>query len=216
VDQQDGRNVRLIGTNHSDGDVQRTGEAIGRDADLSDLEVRAAGATSGTDPVIRQVLSELMHLVRESRNSAAGCQVLLEHRERRLRELEQAVVIRGQREQWRAQDRGARMRRVLGGTCAVLALTCAVLVAQSSGAFAAGTGIGVVKTFATRLTSYVTAIAASVAVLFMAVNGVRWTMSSGHPGKQAEARQGLVAAAAGLAIALSAGLIVSLVVGALQ
>ena len=77
-------------------------------------------------------------------------------------------------------------------------------------------GIEQVKSFATKLTTYVTAIAASVAVLFMAVNGIRWTMSSGNPMRQAEAKNGLVSAAAGLAIALSAGVIVNLVVAALQ
>ena len=91
-----------------------------------------------------------------------------------------------------------------------------VLLEQSTWACAAAGGIAEVKSFASKLTSYVTAIAASVAVLFMAVNGLRWTMSSGNPSRQAEARNGLVAAAAGLAIALSAGVIVNLVIAALQ
>jgi hypothetical protein len=91
-----------------------------------------------------------------------------------------------------------------------------VLVEHASWAHAATGGIAEVKAFASKLTGYVTAVAASVAVLFMAVNGLRWTMSSGNPMRQAEARNGLVAAAAGLAIALSAGVIVNLVIAALK
>ena len=91
-----------------------------------------------------------------------------------------------------------------------------ILVVQSEAAWAVEGGIEQVKSFATRLTNYVTAVAASVAVLFMAISGVRWTMSSGNPMRQTEARNGLVAAAAGLAIALSANLIVTLVVSALR
>lgn len=91
-----------------------------------------------------------------------------------------------------------------------------LLVADVDTAWAAGGGIGQVRSFASRLTTYVTAIAASVAILFIAVNGIRWTMSSGNSARQAEARSGLVAAAAGLAIALSAGLIVHLLVAALK
>ena len=87
---------------------------------------------------------------------------------------------------------------------------------KPSMAFAAEGGIEEVKSFATKLTNYVTAIAASVAVLFMAVSGVRWTMSSGNPMRQSEARNGLVSAATGLAIALSANLIVTLVIAALK
>jgi len=89
-------------------------------------------------------------------------------------------------------------------------------VGGATEASAAGGGIGEVKAFASRLTTYVTAVAASVAVLFVAANGIRWTMSSGNHARQAEARAGLLAAAAGLAIALSAGLIVHLVVAALR
>lgn len=77
-------------------------------------------------------------------------------------------------------------------------------------------GLGQISSFADRLTADVTAVAASIAMLFIAVNGVKWTISGGNPRRQAEAREGLVAAAVGLAIALSAGLIVSLVVGALK
>ncbi len=98
-----------------------------------------------------------------------------------------------------------------------VALSVAVLlVLEPSVALAAEGGIEEVKSFATKLTNYVTAIAASVAVLFMAINGIRWTMSSGNPMRQTEARNGLVAAATGLAIALSANLIVTLVIAALQ
>ena len=98
-----------------------------------------------------------------------------------------------------------------------VALSVAVLlVSEPSVALAAEGGIEEVKSFATKLTNYVTAIAASVAVLFMAINGIRWTMSSGNPMRQTEARNGLVAAATGLALALSATLIVTLVLAALQ
>jgi hypothetical protein len=97
------------------------------------------------------------------------------------------------------------------GMFVVLAIIGMAMPAQ-----AATGGIGEVKSFATKLTGYVTAVAASVAILFMAVNGLRWTMSSGNPMKQTEARHGLVAAAAGLAIVLSAGVIVNLVIAALQ
>jgi len=91
-----------------------------------------------------------------------------------------------------------------------------VIVGGAGVAFGAGSGIGAVRTFAARLTDYVTAVAASIAVLFLAYNGVRWTMSGGHPVRQAEARHGLIAAGAGLVVALSANLIVALVVAALR
>jgi hypothetical protein len=95
-------------------------------------------------------------------------------------------------------------------------MAAATVVAQASVAWAAPGGIAEVQRFASRLTNYVTAVAASVAILFIAVNGIRWTMSSGNPARQAEAKNGLVAAAAGLAIALSANLVVNLVVAALR
>ncbi|HVE95041.1 MAG TPA: hypothetical protein VNB24_08985 [Acidimicrobiales bacterium] len=97
----------------------------------------------------------------------------------------------------------------------VFAIGLALALGESAWAQTSG-GIEEVKSFATKLTNYVTAIAASVAVLFMAINGVRWTVSSGNPVRQAEAKTGLVAAAVGLAIALSANLIVNLVVAALR
>lgn len=106
-----------------------------------------------------------------------------------------------------------RTRRV---ALAVALLVAVLLLGEPAVAWAAGTGIAEVRSFATRLTGYVTAVAASVAVLFIAVNGVRWTMSSGNPLRQGEARHGLVAAGAGLAIALSANVLVNLVVSALQ
>jgi hypothetical protein len=81
---------------------------------------------------------------------------------------------------------------------------------------ATGPGIHAVQTFAVRLTNDLTALAGSVAVLFLAVNGLRFIASNGHPSRQMEARSGLVAAAAGLAIALSANLLVHLVVAALR
>jgi hypothetical protein len=83
-------------------------------------------------------------------------------------------------------------------------------------AVSAGGGVGQLSSFAGRLTTYVTAVAASVAVLFMAWNGVRMMLSSGHPARQAEARGGLVAAGLGLVVVLCAGLIVHLVVAALR
>ena len=81
---------------------------------------------------------------------------------------------------------------------------------------AAPGGIGQVTAFAARLTDYVTAVAASVAVLFIALNGMRWTASSGNPHRQADARSGLVSAVVGLALVLSANLIVNLVLAALR
>ena len=110
--------------------------------------------------------------------------------------------------------RARRARRGWWGWCAAAGAVVAVI--EPSMAFAAEGGIEEVKSFATKLTNYVTAIAASVAVLFMAVSGVRWTMSSGNPMRQSEARNGLVSAATGLAIALSANLIVTLVIAALK
>jgi hypothetical protein len=101
----------------------------------------------------------------------------------------------------------------LGAMAGVVAML--VLEPTAAQAAAAG-GIEEVKDFAGKLTNYITAIAASVAVLFMAISGIRWTMSSGNPMRQSEARNGLVSAAAGLAIALSANVIVSLVIAALQ
>lgn len=101
------------------------------------------------------------------------------------------------------------------------ALLLAVLVAAALGSWAgdaaaAPAGIGSLQSFASRLTHDVTALAASVAVLFLALSGVRWTMSSGNPVRQAEARSGLIAAATGLAIALSANVIVDLLLAALR
>ena len=107
-------------------------------------------------------------------------------------------------------------RRVLGVGLVLLTVVGVLMWEQASVAWAAGGDIEEVKRFATKLTGYVTALAASVAVLFMAINGIRWTMSSGNPMRQTEARSGLVAAAAGLAIALSAGVIVNLVIAALK
>ncbi|GAC1442394.1 MAG: hypothetical protein NVSMB55_12990 [Mycobacteriales bacterium] len=102
------------------------------------------------------------------------------------------------------------------GVVAVLALVLVLLLDQAVAAWAAGGGIDDVKSFAAKLTNYVTALAASIAVLFLAISGIRWTMSGGNPMRQTEARNGLVSAAAGLAIALSANVIVSLVVAALK
>lgn|GEM_PF-6034873 len=83
-------------------------------------------------------------------------------------------------------------------------------------ALAVGSPVGTVQAFASRLANDVTAVAASVAVLFVAINGVRYSLSAGNPARQAEAKAGLVAAAVGLVVALSANLIVQLVVGALR
>ena len=98
----------------------------------------------------------------------------------------------------------------------VVGMAVVILLDEAVAAWAAGGGIDDVKSFASKLTNYVTALAASVAVLFMAISGIRWTMSAGNPMRQTEARNGLVSAAAGLAIALSANVIVSLVVAALR
>lgn len=104
----------------------------------------------------------------------------------------------------------------LAATAGVVAAAAGLVLIVPEPGWAAEAGIESVKAFATKLTNYVTAVAASVAVLFMAISGVRWTMSSGNPMRQTEARNGLVAAASGLAIALSANLIVTLVVAALK
>ena len=122
---------------------------------------------------------------------------------------------KGQVQERLAWTRGRQLRR-WGTAAALMVLVAATLLLDSDVAAAADGDIEQVKQFATRLTNYVTAIAASVAVLFMALNGIRWTMSGGNPMRQTEARGGLVAAAAGLAIALSAGIIVNLVIAALQ
>ncbi len=98
----------------------------------------------------------------------------------------------------------------------MLAVVAIAVVVEADVAWAQAGGIAEVQRFASRLTNYVTAVAASIAILFIAVNGVRWTMSSGNPARQAEAKNGLVAAGAGLAIALSANLVVNLVVAALR
>lgn len=114
----------------------------------------------------------------------------------------------------RSAARRRRTKEAVGAV--VLAAVVVAVAARADIAWAAEGGIEEVKSFATKLTNYVTAIAASVAVLFMAISGVRWTMSSGNPMRQTEARNGLVAAASGLAIALSANVIVTLVVSALK
>jgi hypothetical protein len=80
----------------------------------------------------------------------------------------------------------------------------------------AAPGISNVASFAGHLATDVAAIATSIAVLFIALNGLRWITSAGHPGRQAEARGGLVAAVIGLAITLSAAVLVQVVVGALK
>lgn len=99
---------------------------------------------------------------------------------------------------------------------AVVALV--VVMAGATGGWAApgDEGMAQVKSFANNIANYVTAIAASVAVLFIAVNGVKYTTAGGSPSRQLEARNGLIAAGAGLAIALSARVIVGLVVAALK
>jgi hypothetical protein len=104
-------------------------------------------------------------------------------------------------------------RRVL----VVGAVVMVVLVVMAGGAWAAGEPDGIVKVqrFASRLAHYVTAVAASVAVLFVAINGVRHAASNGNPSKQMEAKAGIVSAAIGLAVTLSADVLVQLVVAAL-
>lgn len=77
-------------------------------------------------------------------------------------------------------------------------------------------GIEAVKSFAAHLADYVTAVAGSVALLFIVINGIRFSASNGNFTKQAEARAGLVSAAGGLAIVLLANVVVQLVVAALR
>jgi hypothetical protein len=99
---------------------------------------------------------------------------------------------------------------------AVAALVVVMVGTSNAWAAPGDDGMAQVKAFANNLANYVTAIAASVAVLFIAINGVKYTTAGGNPSKQLEAKNGLVAAGAGLAIALSARVIVGLVVSALQ
>lgn len=113
----------------------------------------------------------------------------------------------------------SRMIRAVILTGLVVGLVSALVLAGAEVALAApagpSAGIDAVRSFAQRLTNYVTAIAASVAVLFLAINGVRYTTSGGNHLRQVDAKNGLVSAAIGLAVALSANLIVSLVISAL-
>jgi hypothetical protein len=98
-----------------------------------------------------------------------------------------------------------------------VAAVVVVMVGTSNAWAASGNdGMAQVKSFADHLANYVTAIAATVAVLFIAINGVKYTTAGGNPSRQLEARNGLIAAGAGLAIALSARVIVGLVVSALH
>lgn len=98
-----------------------------------------------------------------------------------------------------------------------VAAVVVVMVGTSEAWAASGDGgMAQVKSFADHLANYVTAIAATVAVLFIAINGVKYTTAGGNPSRQLEARNGLIAAGAGLAIALSARVIVGLVVSALH
>src|SRR4051812_10902103 len=92
---------------------------------------------------------------------------------------------------------GRRASRRCARRVTVLSFVMVLWAAMSGAAWAAPGGIAEVQRFASRLTNYVTAVAASVAVLFIAVNGVRWTMSSRNPAKQAEAKNGLAAAGVG-------------------
>jgi len=109
---------------------------------------------------------------------------------------------------------GGWVRRLRRGSVAAVV----VVMVGTSNAWAASSdgGMAQVKSFADHLANYVTAIAATVAVLFIAINGVKYTTAGGNPSRQLEARNGLIAAGAGLAIALSARVIVGLVVSALH
>jgi uncharacterized membrane protein (DUF441 family) len=109
---------------------------------------------------------------------------------------------------------GGRVKRWRRGFVASMAVV--MVGASNAWAQPGDEGMAQVKSFANNLANYVTAIAASVAVLFIAINGVKYTSAGGNPSKQLEAKNGLVAAGAGLAIALSARVIVGLVVAALQ
>ena len=109
---------------------------------------------------------------------------------------------------------GGWVRRLRRGFVAAVVV---VMVGTSDAWAASGDGgMAQVKSFADHLANYVTAIAATVAVLFIAINGVKYTTAGGNPSRQLEARNGLIAAGAGLAIALSARVIVGLVVSALH
>lgn len=110
-----------------------------------------------------------------------------------------------------------RPGRQLARASVIVGVMLLVVVVTSCAAWAATgpEGVAQVQRFASRLTNYVTAVAASVAVLFMAVNGIRYTVSNGNPSRQIEAKNGLLSAAVGLAVALSANVLVQLVVAAL-
>jgi hypothetical protein len=87
----------------------------------------------------------------------------------------------------------------------------------TAGRVAAGTDpLAPVRTLATNLTNDVTGIAAAVAVLFIALNGIRYITAGGNPGRQSEAKSGIAAAAVGLAVALSANVVVHVVLAALR
>jgi hypothetical protein len=77
---------------------------------------------------------------------------------------------------------------------AVAALVAVMVGASNAWAAPGDDGMAQVKSFANNLANYVTAIAASVAVLFIAINGVKYTTAGGNPSKQLEAKNGLVAA----------------------
>jgi hypothetical protein len=81
---------------------------------------------------------------------------------------------------------------------------------------APGNGLGALTGLADRLASDVTVVAASVALLFIALNGVKWIASGSSSARQYEARSGLASAAAGLMIALSANVLVHLIVRAVR
>lgn len=117
----------------------------------------------------------------------------------------------------RVKSKGISRRQVRRWRRGLVAALAVVVVAPSNAWAAAGDGgMAQVKSFADHLANYVTAIAATVAVLFIAINGVKYTTAGGNPSRQLEARNGLIAAGAGLAIALSARVIVGLVVSALH
>jgi hypothetical protein len=88
--------------------------------------------------------------------------------------------------------------------------------AAAGGGAGAGNGLGAVTGLADRLASDVTAVAVSVALLFIALNGLKWIASGGSTSRQYEAKSGLGAAAAGLMIALTANVLVHLIVRAVR
>lgn len=58
-------------------------------------------------------------------------------------------------------------------------------------------------------------VLAAVAVLIIVIQGVKYVLSQGDPGKATDARKGIIYAVVGLVVALSAEVVVRVVIGRL-